>query len=213
MSPLGRSLLAVLGILALSAFAVPAFAKGPSGTWTINYYSDSGCTTTWGFPAQDGGGFGTGNLSPKSPGITVGDTIYFTISVTGGAKSTGYYYEIDGGNAPWPAASSSAILTTDSTGAGSSGCLSFGPVTQAQANAVSCTVPEKISQGNNHSFDGNIIDHFVISGNVNGNCGSGHNFPPPPPPGVPQFPAGLMVGVAALAPLLLFLRRRAPSVQ
>jgi hypothetical protein len=196
-----------LGVLFLGTFAaVPAFAGSQNGTWIVNYYSDSGCTTTWPNGSTGGGsGFAsTGNLGAgESALLTVGDTVYFMVSVTGGDHSATFYYQQDGGNSPWPGPIT--LLTTDASGDGTSLCIGFGPVTQAQADAVNCTIDNKVAKGSTSSsaFDGNIIDHFIITGS--NQCPANNNFPPP---SVPQFPAGIALLVAVALPAMLLLRKR-----
>lgn len=214
-------LAAVMAVVLVVGFASPAvFAATTTTTtstaqvWDI-YYTSGGCTNgyatgaAWTPSYQDGGGFASGgNLYPDSPVIS-GTTIYIGINVTGGNPNTSYYYEIDGGNSPYPAPQ--LLLTTDSSGSGH-GCLSID--TSGFASSFSCTVPEKIASGSDSSnaFDGHIIDHLLAS-DFGTNCvgtstTSTGTFPPP---SVPEFPFGGMLAVfAILAPAfaIISMRRR-----
>ena len=207
------SLAAVIaGILLTVLVLPPVFAnRGPGtfdfpGTWTIEYFQDAGYATPWVNYATDGSGIG--GASGPSPLVGSGQTIYVKIKVSGSTPNAYLWYEIDGGNPPYPGPANLCQLN----GSGNSlagGCLtSWTNNLTSQFRAGMCTVPEKIalmSSGTpgGNDFDGHIADHLLAGSQTGTVCAPG---------GVPEMPISGPLLIATALPLLMLLRRHGNPV-
>lgn len=198
---------ALLAVSLFGTVAVRADRTGVfsyPGTWTIEYFQDAAHTTPWTDYATDGSGVGlpTYPQNGLSPLIGPGDTIYLLITVSGSTASQHVWYEIDGGNAPYPAPAD--LGTLDGTGSAVDLPFAWTNNLSAAFRANICTVPEKIALGgatepSSSIFDGNIIDHLLPGSQPGTVC---------TPPGVPEFPVSIATIVASLVPIAFILRRK-----